>query len=636
VTRVFIITSQLPRTLRLEAIMKKLICTFALLIASTLSAAEPVDSINAAIDKAVAEDRFSGVVMLAKDGTPLLTRAVGMADPAKGIPNRPDTKFNLGSINKFFTHVAIGQLAAAGKLSINDTIRKHLPDYPSSAADKITIEQLLQHRSGLGDIFGPKFMASHASLRTLADYLPLFADKPLEFEPGSDQRYSNAGFVVLGLIIEKISGQTYYDYVRDHITKPAGMTDTASYAVDENVPNRAIGQTKRGPEGPLPARQSNINTLPGRGSSAGGGHSTAADMLRFTQALLADKLMPKRWTDWLFTGRLDGAAGRNIGVAGGSPGVNAVLEIAPPYTLVVLSNYDPPSAEELTREGRKALGIGGGNGVRKQRGGPQGPGEVMIHGRVRIPMELTRHVPVIEAKVNGKGPFRFQVDSGFGGMMEVTPDLAKSLALPVIGESIGGDPSGKNQKAVRILSAESVDIGDVHFGQVEAGEGGPHFEGIDGVIGLQLFHQLLVTFDYPNSRFEIDGGGLPPADGAKVLTYTTEHGVPTIEIDVAGTKVKTDIDSGSPALVSLPLSLAKSLPLAEEPRVVGHGKTVSNEFDVYGAPLKGEARIGAITLTDPRLDFVEIFPVGNIGFRFLKDLVVTFDPANHRVRFVKP
>ena len=105
---------------------------------------------------------------------------------------------------------------------------------------------------------------------------------------------------------------------------------------------------------------------------------------------------------------------------------------------------------------------------------------------------------------------------------------------------------------------------------------------------------------------------------------------------MAGTKVKTDIDSGSPALVSLPLSLAKSLPLAEEPRVVGHGKTVGNEFDVYTAPLKGEAHVGAITLTDPRVDFVEIFPVGNIGFRFLKDLVVTFDPANHRVRFVKP
>src|SRR5258708_33658040 len=215
---------------------------------------ERVAQLNAAVDKAVAEDRFSGVVMLANDGKPLLAGAWGMADPAKGIANRPDTKFNLGSINKFFTKIAIGQLAAAGKLSLDDTIRKHLPDYPSPVAGKITIAQLIEHRSGLGDIFGPKFMASHASLRKLSDYLPLFAVAPLEFEPGTSQRYSNAGFVVLGLIIERVSGQTYYDYVRDHITKPAGMNDTASYAVDENVPNRAIGQTKRGPEGPLPQR----------------------------------------------------------------------------------------------------------------------------------------------------------------------------------------------------------------------------------------------------------------------------------------------------------------------------------------------------------------------------------------------
>ena len=86
----------------------------------------------------------------------------------------------------------------------------------------------------------------------------------------------------------------------------------------------------------------------------------------------------------------------------------------------------------------------------------------------------------------------------------------------------------------------------------------------------------------------------------------------------------------------MPLSLAKSLPLTEEPRVVGHGRTVGNEFDVWAAPLKGDARIGGITLSNPRVDFVDIFPRGNVGFRFLKDLVVTFDPANHRVRFVKP
>ena len=126
------------------------------------------------------------------------------------------------------------------------------------------------------------------------------------------------------------------------------------------------------------------------------------------------------------------------------------------------------------------------------------------------------------------------------------------------------------------------------------------------------------------------------ADGLKILSYNADRGIPNIDVDVAGVKVKTDIDSGSPALLSVPLSIAKSLPLAEEPKVVGHGRTVGNDFDIYAAPLKGEAHIGAITLTDPRVDFVEIFPVGNLGFRFLKDLVVTFDPANHRVRFVKP
>jgi CubicO group peptidase (beta-lactamase class C family) len=614
--------------------MKTLICTLALLIATTLIAAEPtIDQITAAVDKAAAKDKFSGVVLVAKDGMPLLSRAWGMADPAKGIANRTDTKFNLGSINKIFTHVAIGQLAAAGKLSLSDTIAKHLPDLPVPSADKITIEQLLQHRSGLGDIFGPKFMDSRASIRKLSDYVPLFAGAPLQFEPGADQKYSNAGFVVLGLIIEKVSGQSYYDYIRDHITKPAGMTDTASYAVDDDDANRAIGLTNRGPDGPLPARQNNINTLPARGSSAGGGYSTAADLLRFSQALLADKLLPKRWTDWMFTGKLDAPSQRNIGVAGGSPGVNAVLEIEPPYTVIVMSNFDPPAAMEVGAAARKILGIGGERGPRR---GGEGPGEVLIRGKVQIPMELTQHVPVIEAKVNGKGPFRFQVDSGFGGMIQVTPALAKTLALPMIGESIGGDPSGKNQRTMRVYSAESVDVGDAHFGQVETIEGGPHFEGIDGVIGLQLFKSLIVTFDYPNSRFNLDGGALPAADGAKILTYRVEHGVPNIDIDVAGQKMKTDIDSGSPALLSMPLSLAKSLPLAGEPQVAGHGRTVGNEFDIYSAPMKGEVHVGAITLTDPRVDFVEIFPVANLGFRFLKDYVVTFDPANHRVRFVKP
>ncbi|HEX3108957.1 MAG TPA: serine hydrolase [Thermoanaerobaculia bacterium] len=609
--------------------MKKL--AFALLFIALRLSAQDTNAVIAAVDKAAAEDRFSGVVMLAKGGQPVMTKAWGYADPAKTIPNKPDTKFNLGSINKFFTKVAIGQLAAAGKLSLSDTIRKHLPDYPSPAADKITIEQLVEHRSGLGDIFGPKFMSTHAKLRTLADYEQLFATEPLLFEPGTQQKYSNAGYVVLGLIVEKVSGQSYYDYVRDHITKPLGMNDTASYAIDENVPNRAIGLTKRGPEGPLPERHANTNTLPARGSSAGGGYSTAADLLRFANALLGDKLLPERWTNWVFGG-FDAKA-RNLGIAGGSPGVNALVEIEPPYTLIVLSNFDPPSAEQIGQAVRPLLGLKQPEHVRA--GSPEPPGEVMIGGRTEAPMAFARHVPVIEGKVNGKGPYRFALDTGFAGVMMISADLAKQLGLNVVGEIMAGDPSGKNGRTVHQAHIDSFDVGNVHLGDFLAGEESDHrLEDTDGVIGLKMFQGLVLTFDYPGKKFVIDGGKLPASD-PHVLRYRADRGIPNIDIDVVGTKVSMDIDAGSPALLSLPLSLAKSLPLESEPRVVGHGRTVSNEFDIYAATLKGEAHVGDVTVANPQLDFVEIFPVGNIGSRFLSQYVVTFDPANQLVRFGK-
>jgi CubicO group peptidase (beta-lactamase class C family) len=610
--------------------MKKF--AFALLLIALRLSAQDTNAVVGAVDKAAAEDRFSGVVMLAKDGQPVVTKAWGYADPAKTIPNKTDTKFNLGSINKFFTKVAIGQLAAAGKLSLSDTIRKHLPDYPLPAADKITIEQLVEHRSGLGDIFGEKFMGSHAKLRTLADYEQLFANDPLLFEPGTEQKYSNAGYVVLGLIIEKVSGQSYYDYVRDHITKPLGMNDTASYAVDENVANRATGLTKRGPDGPLPERRANTNTLPARGSSAGGGYSTAADLLRFANALAAGKLLPERWTNWVFTNDFEGK-GRNLGIAGGAPGTNALVEIEPPYTLIVLSNFDPPSAEQIGQAVRPLLGVAPMRRV--HAGAPEPPGEVLIGGRTELPMAFARHVPVIEAKVNGKGPFRFAFDTGFAGVLMVSSGAAKDLGLNAAGEMMAGDPSGKNGRVIRQAQVESFDAGSVHLGDFLAGiDDGPRLDGTDGVVGLKMFHSLIVTFDYPGKKIVINGGKLP-ANDPHVLKYRAEDGIPEIDIDVAGTKVSTHIDSGSPALLSVPLSLAKSLPLDAEPRVVGHARTTSNEFDIYGATLKGEAHVGDVTVANPRVDFVEIFPVGNIGSRFLSQYVVTFDPANQLVRFEK-
>jgi len=287
----------------------------------------------------VKADAFSGVVMIAKDGQPILEKAYGNADSEKKTANRIDTKFNLGSINKIFTRVAIGQLVKAGKLSFDDKLIKILPDYPNQdAASKITIGNLVNMTSGIGDMFNDKYFSTDKSkIRTLKDYLPLFANEPLDFEPGTKNRYSNGGYVVLGLVIEKVSGMSYYDYVRKNIFEPAGMTDTASFEIDRLPSNTAVGY-ERAANG----RQVNSKSLPGRGSSAGGGYSTAADLLKFANALRSKKLeIPDDKGGFP-------AEFKGTGIAGGSEGVNAVFITngQTGYTVVVLSNYEPPSAEK--------------------------------------------------------------------------------------------------------------------------------------------------------------------------------------------------------------------------------------------------------------------------------------------------
>jgi CubicO group peptidase (beta-lactamase class C family) len=143
-------------------------------------------------------DLFSGTALIARGGEPLFLRSYGMADRDRRLANADGTRYNIGSITKTLTKVALLQLRDAGKLDFAKTLRTYLPDYPSKVADEITLQQLVDHRSGMGDIFGPAFEARKDGLRTLADYLALFADAPLEFAPGTDERYSNAGYVVLG------------------------------------------------------------------------------------------------------------------------------------------------------------------------------------------------------------------------------------------------------------------------------------------------------------------------------------------------------------------------------------------------------------------------------------------------------
>ena len=300
------------------------------------------------VQSLVKEDKFSGVLLIAKGGTILFQNAYGLANREKNIPNTLSTRFNLGSMNKSFTQVAIEQLAAEGKLSVKDPIRKFLPDYPNKdAAEKVTVEHLLFMSSGIGDFFNERYEAApKKSLNSIRAYLPLFADKPLDFEPGSRKQYSNGGYVVLGAIIEQASGMDYYTYVRQNIFVPAGMNATDSYEKDSDMADLAVGYTKHGGDEKTPVWKPNYDKLPQRGSSAGGGYSTAMDLLRYTKALAGPSNVPST-----FMGR------HGMGIAGGMEGVNAALEWNPAsgYAIIVLSNYDPPSAERVAQRVRALL-----------------------------------------------------------------------------------------------------------------------------------------------------------------------------------------------------------------------------------------------------------------------------------------
>jgi D-alanyl-D-alanine carboxypeptidase len=323
-----------------------------------LSESEALAAITAEAKKRAAAGEFSGVLEVAHDGRSLLSHAEGIAERSSGAPVTADTRFNLGSVDKVFTQLVIRQLAEEGKLDLQEHLIHYLPDYPNRAvAEKVTIQQLLDHASGLGDFFGPRFRAApKETLRQLADYLPLFVDQPLLFEPGSEQRYSNAGYVVLGLVIERLTAKSYYEAVAERVFAPAGMSHSDFSAVDDPVLNRAEGYTHEragdaaadgGGAGAGAPLRSNVYTLPARGSSAGGGYSTAGDLLRFTVALRGGRLLKSN--PWQRQG--------GVGFAGGSPGCNASIEDDwdSGYTVIVLSNFDPPSAEDLSRAVRGLL-----------------------------------------------------------------------------------------------------------------------------------------------------------------------------------------------------------------------------------------------------------------------------------------
>lgn len=335
--------------------------------AATVPKSADLGQVKAFLAEQARLGRFSGAALIARDGEPLLREAAGMASKRFHAPNRIDTKFNLGSLNKSFTAVAVLQLVEAGKIGIDDPIDKYLNYFPRSVGEKVKIRHLLTMRSGWGDYWGhPYFLQHKDELRSVSQYMEFIKSIPLDFEPGTKAQHSNTGYEVAGALIEAVSGMDYFTYIREKIYQPAGMGDTDTYDRDSPVENLAVGYTNMHPlnENAIDFRWENTYLLSPRGTPAGGGYSTVDDLLKYDAALRGGKLIGKKYVDFMQSG-FQGTIGdpfipqRVSRSAGGANGVSTFLarDLRTGYTIIILTNVDNPIAIEIGNEIIRILGL---------------------------------------------------------------------------------------------------------------------------------------------------------------------------------------------------------------------------------------------------------------------------------------
>ncbi|WP_035348731.1 serine hydrolase [Edaphobacter aggregans] len=331
---------------------------------SALAQTNPTPRMQQIIASYAGEKTFMGTVLVVKDGHTLIDQGYGSADLEWSIPNSPTTRFRLGSITKQFTAAGILLLQERGKLNIDDPVSKYMPDAPA-AWSKITIYNVLTHTSGIPSFTGfPDYRTTEWKDTNPAELVARFRDKPLDFEPGTKFSYSNSGYVLLGYLIEKVSGQTYADFLQQNIFTPLGMKDTG---IDSNaaiLSQRAQGY-RRSPRGIEHDGYISM-TIP---FSAGALYSTTGDLLKWEQALFGGKVLKpeslaKMTTPYksdygcgLFIRTVDGH--KLITHGGGIEGFNTSLNHYPDdkLTIIVLGNLTGGAPDQVARYlSRAALG----------------------------------------------------------------------------------------------------------------------------------------------------------------------------------------------------------------------------------------------------------------------------------------
>jgi D-alanyl-D-alanine carboxypeptidase len=327
-----------------------------------LPEASAIRAIRTDLARRASEDKFSGAALVARGGKVLLRQAHGLADRENQLPNKVDTRFRIASVNKMFTAVAVLRLALEGRIELDDTIGKWVPEVAGKPMASATIHQLLTHTSGVGDIFGPEYIQQRLKLRTHADYIRLFAGQRPQLAPGTRHQYSNLGYLLLGRMIETASGKSYHQFVRDKVFGPAGMARTGMEPEEAQIDRSRIYEKPLGMHEYVNAAY----VLDYRATAAGHAYSTLDDLAKFIKALKSQRLLDEKHTRLMLTphqkvwdgysygyGTMFNTAewtGNWTGHTGGYPGMDAQVWFSPDtdYLVVVLSNIDPPAAKNVS------------------------------------------------------------------------------------------------------------------------------------------------------------------------------------------------------------------------------------------------------------------------------------------------
>lgn len=321
---------------------------------SKLTSKQIVAEVNKYMAALSKGDIFSGTVLIASNNVILFTKAYGVADKNFNVPIKIDTRLNLASLSKMFTSVAAIQLVEKDKLSLEDPISKFISGIlPGGLSDKIKVKHLLTNTSGLGDVFTEEwYNMSRDKFKTIDDYMVFVTDTILPFEPGTNRRYSNKGFMLLGKIIEKASGVSYFEYVKNNIFQKAGMANTDNYDMEMVNTNVAVGYNKVYTDSGI-IFKNNIFKHVVRGMPPGGGFSTVNDLYKFSRAFLGGNLVSPSSVTLMTTPKPELNSpnyGFGFGLipedgviahSGGAEGVGAHIEMntIKGFTFIVLSNY---------------------------------------------------------------------------------------------------------------------------------------------------------------------------------------------------------------------------------------------------------------------------------------------------------